>query len=514
MSEGADRHVASNLPPGWCVIELGGAGEIVTGNTPPTADKDNFGDAFPLVRPTELGTDRPIIEAAVGLSNQGANLARLLPTGSVLVSCIGALGKVGIAGCELATNQQINSVIFYSELVDAHYGFYYLQTIRKWLEDHSSATTISIINKSKFQRAPFILAPLTTQTRIVAEIEKQFTRLDAATAALKRVQANLKRYRASVLKAACEGRLVSTEAELARKEGRDYETGDKLLQRILRERRARWEADTLSKMTTGSKRPADDRWKDRYVEPSAPDTTNLPKLPEGWTWASWEQLSQRVTVGHVGPMKHRYVQSGIPFLRSQNVRANRYDPEGLLFIPREFHDELQKSKLQAGDLLVVRSGSVGTTCVLPSHIGEANCADLVIVQRPALLADLGAYYMNSLAQKLIAEGKVGVALIHFNTASVASLPVPVPPAPEQERIAAECAKRLSIIDSTEAAILAKVRSASNLRQSVLSSAFQGKLVQQDPADEPATVALERIRAERRVDASARPRRGAKGVLHA
>ncbi len=112
--------------------------------------------------------------------------------------------------------------------------------------------------------------PRAEQDRIVAEIEKQFTRLDAATTALKRVQANLKRYRASVLKAACEGRLVPTEAELARKEGRDYEPADQLLQRILRERRARWEADTLAKMIASGKPPEDDRWKPQVQRASPP----------------------------------------------------------------------------------------------------------------------------------------------------------------------------------------------------------------------------------------------------
>ena len=86
------------------------------------------------------------------------------------------------------------------------------------------------------------LPPLPEQHRIVAEIEKQFTRLDASVAALKRAQANLRRYRASVLKAACEGKLVPTEADLARVEGRDYEPASQLLDRILTERRAHWES--------------------------------------------------------------------------------------------------------------------------------------------------------------------------------------------------------------------------------------------------------------------------------
>ena len=94
---------------------------------------------------------------------------------------------------------------------------------------------------------PFPLAPLPEQHRIVAEIETQFTRLEAGVAALKRAQANLRRYKAAVLKAACEGRLVPTEAELARAEGRDYEPADVLLQRILAERRAKWEAENPGK---------------------------------------------------------------------------------------------------------------------------------------------------------------------------------------------------------------------------------------------------------------------------
>ncbi len=98
------------------------------------------------------------------------------------------------------------------------------------------------------------IAPLEQQKRIVAEIEKQFSRLDEAVTNLKRVKANLKRYKAAVLKAAVEGRLVETEAELARREGRNYETGEQLLQRILEERRQQWEESELAKMTGKGKR--------------------------------------------------------------------------------------------------------------------------------------------------------------------------------------------------------------------------------------------------------------------
>ena len=106
----------------------------------------------------------------------------------------------------------------------------------------------------------------------MAEIEKQFTRLEAGVASLKRVQVALKRYRASVLKAACEGRLVPTEAELARRESRSYEPATTLLARILAERRNMWNG------------------RGKYKEPVTIETTDLDPLPEDWSWVTWDTI--------------------------------------------------------------------------------------------------------------------------------------------------------------------------------------------------------------------------------
>ena len=128
------------------------------------------------------------------------------------------------------------------------------------------------------------------QRRIVDALESYFTRLDDAIATLERVQANLKRYRASVLKAAVEGRLVPTEAELARAEGRDYEPASVLLERILAERRRRWEEAELAKMKAKGKAPKDDKWKAKYEEPAAPDTTSCPSCRRGGAGRRWMHL--------------------------------------------------------------------------------------------------------------------------------------------------------------------------------------------------------------------------------
>ena len=147
--------------------------------------------------------------------------------------------------------------------------------------------------------------PLAEQRRIVAEIEKQFTRLDASVAALKRVQVNLKRYRASVLKAACEGKLVPTEAELAQSEGRDYEPADRLLERILSERRARWDSQ--------------EKRRGKYKEPVTPDTSDLPELPKGWVWATVDQLIVDSPQNGIYKPKSQY-GDGVPVLRIEDYQ--------------------------------------------------------------------------------------------------------------------------------------------------------------------------------------------------
>jgi type I restriction enzyme S subunit len=349
----------------------------------------------------------------------------------------------------------------------------YLQTVN----DHTSSVTVKHLSSRTVQDLPIPAIPRAEQDRIVAALDERLSELDASVANLERAERNLVRYRAAVLAAACSGKLVPTEADLASREGRSYEPADQLLARILAERR---KANTKAK----------------YEEPAQPDTNNLPKLPKGWVWATFDQLSPRVTVGWVGPMKDEYIDNGVPFLRSQNVRPGRYEPVGLLYVSPEFHQKITKSKLVPGDLVVVRSGSVGTTCVIPESLAEANCSDLVIIKKPiGLEPQFGAFYMNGIAKWRIKQGQVGMALTHFNTESVSKMPIPVPPLAEQERIVAEVDRHLSRADALAASIAQAKRRAQRLRRAVLAAAFQGRLVPQDPSDEPASVLLDRIRAQ-------------------
>ncbi|MFO0575679.1 MAG: restriction endonuclease subunit S [Polyangia bacterium] len=146
--------------------------EVVTGTTPSTSCPEYYGGEVPFVGPAELGDTRPIESARKTLSAAGAAHARLVPAGSVLVCCIGSIGKTGFAGCRLATNQQINALIFDPKQVFPRYGFYYLRSLESTLRAQGKSTTVSILPKYRFQELPLLIPPLSEQRRITDLLDR------------------------------------------------------------------------------------------------------------------------------------------------------------------------------------------------------------------------------------------------------------------------------------------------------------------------------------------------------
>ncbi len=359
----------------------------------------------------------------------------------------------------------------------------------------------------------FLLPPRLEQDRIVSEIETLLSDLDAAVAGLKRVQANLKRYRASVLKAACEGRLVPTEAELARKEGRNYESGEQLLQHILKERRIKWEADQLAKMQASGRLPKDG-WKKKYKEPAPPDTTSLAELPEGWTWATADQLCTQITDGeHIQPP---YKPEGRPMLTATHVRDGyvEFDNFGLIG-ELAFANAIKRCAPEADDIVIVSVGATTGRAAIVGDFGPFAIVRSVLLLKAAIPTN-PIYLLNWIrspwCQDWVRTASGSSAQAHLYISDTKSLPVPLPPAPEMVRIANECADRLSIVEANEHTLKVACARASRLRQSILKRAFEGKLVPQDTNDEPASVLLERIRAERAASAVS-SRSGRNTVAH-
>jgi type I restriction enzyme S subunit len=251
----------NGLPLGWTSATLGELTEADVEQLGPRGSGD-----FTYVDITSVDNrlKRIVQPKALPVSEAPSRARQILKAGDVLVSMTRpnlnavALVPPGLDGAAGSTGFHV----LRTKWIASEWIYYLVQTV-DFVRSMSSlvlGVLYPAVRPKDIKAFAAPIPPLAEQRRIVAEIEKQFTRLDAAVAALRRVQANLKRYRASVLKAACEGRLVATEAELARAEGRDYEPADKLLARILKERRARWEADQLARMQAAGRVPKDDKW--------------------------------------------------------------------------------------------------------------------------------------------------------------------------------------------------------------------------------------------------------------
>ncbi len=328
----------------------------------------------------------------------------------------------------------------------------------------TGAVGLRRVPKSYMEQQLIPLPSLPEQRRIVEEIEKQFTRLEAGVAALRRVKANLKRYRAAVLKAACEGRLVPTEAELAKAENRKFETGEELLARILTERR-QWI----------TRQQADAETRKKYVEPAQPETKNLPAPPEGWTWGTWNQLSNWVTYGFTRPMPH--VDAGIPIITAKGVNKGHIDFEGAHLTTKDAYVKLsEKDRPQPGDILITKDGTIGRAAVVDTDRDfciNQSVAVIWLRSCPIERKFMLAVIESELTQKPIWAKARGVAIQHLSITDFAKMPLPIPPLAEQARIVAEVERRLSVVEELESVVSANLQRATRLRQSILLKAFTG-----------------------------------------
>jgi type I restriction enzyme S subunit len=226
-------------------------------------------------------------------------------------------------------------------------------------------------------------------------------------------------------------------------------------------------------------------------------------LPLGWAAATVGSISERVVVGFVGPGKQHYRPDGVPFLMGKNIRNGTIDLSNVEKITPSFHRSLPKSELHAGDVVVVRIGRSGDAAVVPESLGPANCSGLVIVKRPTGVSpEFLARYFNSPAGKMASAAEVrGVTRQTLNTQKIEQASVPVPPLNEQKRIVAKIEALQARSDAAREALDAIPPLLEQFRQSVLAAAFRGDLTKKwreaHPEVEPASMLLERIRAERR-----------------
>jgi len=366
----------------------------------------------------------------------------------------------------------------------------------------ADGSNVPQINHKDIEPLSFPVAPLPEQHRIVAKIEELFTELDAGIESLKKAQAQLKQYRQSVLKAAVEGKLTE-EWRAAHKD--ELEPASVLLERIQKERREKWEAEQLESFAAKGKTPKDDKWKGKYEESMTPDMESFPKLPDVWKWTSIGAL-----FGTSYGLSERLSKTepdnelDVPVLRIPNVTEfGTLDLSNLKYFPLE-KPKRDKLSVKKGDILFNWRNApkwIGRSAVFDRD-GEFVNASFLLKLRPCSVgySNFISLYLNYLriSGYFLTRIDNAVNQANFNASKTRQIEVALPPLTEQVEIIKVVERCFSLADNLDDTIGMELERAQRLRQSILKQAFSGKLVPQDPNDEPASVLLERIKAEKAV----------------
>lgn len=491
----------SELPEGWAKCEIGDVATVAGGGTPDSHDLQNFStdNGIAWLTPADLSGYQQIYisRGQRFLTEKGfkQSSAKLLPRGTVLFSSRAPIGYVAIAANEISTNQGFKSFVC-GDGVNSQYLYYWLRFATPLAEELASGTTFPEISGKNASRIPLRLAPVDEQLRIAAKLEKLVGRVDVVQARLVTIPRILKRFRQSVLAAACSGRLTAD----WRENNVILESAGKLFSQIQRERKRYYKELCHRASLKGKRRPKNS---DSNAQ-SRSTVGELPELPTTWGYFRLDEVSHLVTDGtHKTP---KYFGSGKPFLSVKNVRPFLIRDADIKFISEEEHQEINsRCNPEKGDILYTKVGATfgyAAENVLSYPFSIFVSLALIKPVIPFFSSKFAELAMNSEVVFSQARERVsGIGTPDLHLVEIRDFRIPLPPVAEQQEIV----RRVEALFKTADAIEARYRTAKahvdKLMQSILAKAFRGELVPQDPNDEPASVLVERVRSQRKTQES-------------
>jgi len=396
--------------------------------------------------------------------------------------------------------------------INGHYLYYYVSSegFRREAEHNmSGAVGQRRVTTPYLSACPMPVPPADEQGRIVARIEELFSELEDGIATLKKAREQLKVYRQALLKHAFEGKLT---AQWRADNPDKLETAEALRQQIQVEREECFRQQ-LEAWNAAGRQGSKPKAAKPVLALTADELSELPELPTGWVWVRLGELAWSVKDGpHFSP---KYVEAGVPFISGGNIRSDGIDFSKAKYVSRELHEELSKRcKPEKGDVLYTKGGTTGIARVntydqdfnVWVHVAVLKITEAVL---PFYLQHvLNSPFCYSQSQKYTH----GVGNQDLGLTRMVNIVVAMCSLKEQTEVVDVLDDRLSMIQEIDRTLVSSLRQAEALRQSILKKAFSGQLVPQDPADEPASRLLERLRAERTAAlATSRPLRGRKAA---
>jgi type I restriction enzyme, S subunit len=492
------------LPNNWTIVKLEDIViKFVGGGTPSKDNLAYYQGNIPWMSVKDMTSRRPQRVAEYITLEAVANSAtNLIPPDTIIIATRMSLGKIVRLPFEVAINQDLKALIV-NKSVDKDFleNWYIFEASN--IKSLGTGTTVKGIRLEVLQQLNVPLPPLNEQCRIVAKIEALKARSQRVKEALSAIPTLLDQFRQSVLAAAFRGDLTAD----WREENLDVEPASVLLERIHAERRRKWEEAELQKLNTEGKTPLGDSWKSKYKEREFIESPDLPDLPNGWMWTKIEQLGlfdeQTVLTGPFGANLGRedFILEGVPVITIGCLQNRGLDLSKAMYISQVKADELERYKLRKGDFLFSRMASVGRAAIVEDELSGAifnyHLMRLRLSEK-LIKAKYFLYYVRgaSAVSEYVKEVNHGATRDGINTGQLNKMPVALPPIKEQCQIIKVIENYFDRSHTIDDFILDNLEELEICNQSILAKAFRGELVPQDPKDEPASVLLDRIRAER------------------
>ncbi|TDE36323.1 restriction endonuclease subunit S [Antarcticimicrobium sediminis] len=499
----------TELPRGWAAVTLEDVAFWSSGGTPSRKRADYFGGGIPWVKTGEL-TGKYIRNTEETLTDLGVknSSAKVFPIGSVGIAMYGAtIGKVSIWAIEASTNQACAVAQPFADVISSEFLYHFMHSEKDALVKQGKGGAQPNISQGILKEWPIALPPTNEQRRIVSRVEALFDEIGKGVESLRTAKTTLGLYRQSLLKSAFEGRLTAGwRAQNADK----LESPETLLARIQAERETRYKAaleawqEALANWREGGekgKKPAKPKRPADFDAPTDVELSRLPELPEEWAISQVNELSAHITSGS-RDWKTHYGRGSSVFVMAQNVRAGRYDASTKHIIdPPNDSLSADRTRVAKNDLLITIVGAnTGNVCVFPySRKDHYVCQSVALVRlyNPMYARYLNFYFQDDSSGKKILDYYIyGAGRPHLGFEELKRTLVPICSPAEQAEIVRMLDARLEAASALEVEIDAALTRADALRQSILKKAFSGRLVPQDPTDEPASALLARIKAER------------------
>ena len=490
------------LPPSWAWARLGDISAVSGGLTKNRGRNTSGMTSAPFLRVANVQSgyvdleDLHLIEA----STQEIERLSLRRGDMLVVEGNGSLSQVGrcaiwdndLSGC-IHQNHIIRVRLNKPEQANWVFRWLSSQHGRTFIERSASSTSgLHTLSISKIENLPVPIAPEREQDQILEIIESSLDDIGDVEAAMKRARGQMADYRASLLHAACTGALT---ADWRAANPRPAEDGPALLRRILAERRAAWERTELARLTAAGKVPRGEGWKASYTEPCLPPEAHRLTTPEGWTIATLDQLLGEPPRNGIS-VKGRSEPPGTPALRLDALGDDRIFYDRCRYIDITARQATALTILD-GDLLVSRANGskrlVGRASLVAAAPAKMVFPDTIIRCR-LMLPKLGPWIAMNWANaatrgQLERSAKTSAGIWKLGQDDLTSVLIPLPPLSEIDvalaQIAAGSIPPQEVFQGEM----------NDLRQSILHAAFSGRLVPQDPAEEPAATLLAHLRAE-------------------